>query len=126
MSAGDATRPAGLTAKPRKPRAKAEALSPDEVRLLRAFRTMDDRARDQQLRICIRFAKEWPRSEPIEPVISTDETQLLADYRSTNHDRQYDLLALSSYYARKYPGTDGASLSRAPAPVLRLVRGGAA
>jgi hypothetical protein len=99
-------------------------LSPDEVRLLRAFRTMDDRARNEQLRICIRFAKDWPRSDPVEPVIEVDEALLLADYRSTDHDRKSDLLALSSYYASKYPGTDGASVARGP--TLRLIRGGLA
>jgi hypothetical protein len=123
MSAGDTTRPPGRTAKSR---AKAEGLSPDDVRLLRAFRTMDDRARDQQLRICIKFAQQWPRSEPVEPVIEEDEVLLLADYRSTDHDRKSDLLKLSNYYVRKYPGKDGVSVAPARAPVLRLIRGGAA
>jgi hypothetical protein len=99
-------------------------LSPDEVRLLRAFRTMDDRAWSLQLRFGHRAAKEWPRSEPVEPVIEVDEVLLLADYRSTDHDRKSDLLALSSYYASKYPGTDDVSVARGP--MLRLIRGGLA
>lgn len=69
-------------------------LSPDEVRLLRAFRTMDDRAREQCVRDAERAAEDWPRSEPVEPVIEADEVLLLADYRSTDHDRKSDLLAL--------------------------------
>jgi hypothetical protein len=104
--------------------ARTTPLIADEVRLLRAFRQMDDRARLQQLRVCVRFAKLWPRPEPVEPVIEVDEVLLLANYRSTDHDRKSDLLALSSYYASKYPGTDGASVARGP--TLRLIRGGLA
>jgi hypothetical protein len=100
-------------------------LAPDEVRLLRAFRTMDDRARRMQLRLGLRAAKDWPRSEPVEPVIEEDEVLLLVDYRSTDHVRKSELLALSRYYASKYPGKDGVSVAPARAPVLRLIRGGA-
>jgi hypothetical protein len=104
--------------------ARTTPLIADEVRLLRAFRQMDDRARLQQLRVCVRFAKEWPRSEPVQPVIAADEALLLADYRSTDHDRKSDLLALSSYYASEYLGTDGVSVAQGP--TLRLIRGGLA
>jgi hypothetical protein len=121
MSAGDIERPTGRTAKSRKSRAKAGALSPDEVRLLRAFRTMDDRARRQNLRIGLRSAKDNPRSEPVEPVIATDEALLLADFGSMDDVRKREIRMLAAYLAEHYPATGRVEHPTVERPGLRLV-----
>jgi hypothetical protein len=85
------------------------------------MREMDDRARGQQLRVCIRFAKEWPRSEPVEPVIGEDEALLQADYRSMDDVRKREILELAAWYVRHHPATDRADSLVVERPRLRLV-----
>jgi hypothetical protein len=121
MSAGDIERPTGRTEKSRKSRVKAGALSPDEVRLLRAFRTMDDRARRQNLMMGIRSAKDNPRSEPVEPVIATDEALLLADFGLMDDVRKREIRMLAAYLAEHHPVTDRVDHPIVERSGLRLV-----
>jgi len=92
----------------------------DEQALLAAYRTMDDRARDNTLRIAIRTADQWPGSEQRSPrrtiMVATeaDEQALLNDFRAMDEKGKDDAARFAAFVRTQ---------SDRRRPALRLVIG---
>jgi hypothetical protein len=70
--------------------AQVTDLAPDEQRLVGYFRAMDDRAREQQLRLASRVASDWPSDCAIPPAELEDVRNAKGPSIATSHSGARD------------------------------------